>query len=390
MDSLRYYAMMLNTGMMSMDPYSGEIKVWVGGIDHKNFKYDHVNQSKRQAGSTFKPFAYLAAIEAGKGPCDMYQDKPVKIISGTGPDAEVWEPKNADWNFSYNNFTMRQAMARSINSITVQVTEEVGSDKVVDVAHRVGIESKLRSVPSVSLGPNDVSVFEMVRSYSTFMNHGERTTPILVSKIENFEGKVIATFKPERKQVISEEDAWLMTYMLRGGMEETRGTSQALWEWDLFKKENQIGGKTGTSSNYVDGWYMGVTKDLVTGVWVGCDERSIHFKNSHSGEGSRTALPIFGTFMEAVYKDNNPKYSFGKFPDARVEITKPYKCAYEPPVPQDTLASDSTDVDLEDAELELVPEEHSERNQSQDDSQIREQAIVEEQASGIIRIKTPL
>lgn len=387
MDSLRYYVAMLNTGMMSMDPFSGEIKVWVGGIDHTHFKYDHVNQSKRQAGSTFKPFAYLAAIEAGKGPCDQYVDKPVKIVSGTGPDAEVWEPKNADWNFSYNTLTMRQAMARSVNSITVQITEEVGSDKVVDVAHRVGIDSKLRSVPSVSLGPNDVSVFEMVRAYSTFMNRGERTTPILVSKITDFDGKVIATFKPERKQVITEENAWLMTYMLRGGMEENRGTSQALWEWDLFKEENQIGGKTGTSSNYVDGWYMGVTKDLVTGVWVGCDERSIHFTNSRTGEGSKTALPIFATYMESVYKDRSLPYTFGKFPEARVEITKPYKCSYQPSQSREEPEQDSTSFDSNEGDLDFNTEvETEEENNTGEEVD----AFDSESTVGIIRIRTPL
>jgi len=357
MDSLKYYAMMLNAGMMSMDPYSGEIKAWVGGINHQYFKYDHVMQAKRQAGSTFKPFVYLAALESGMSPCDKITDKPVTIKIDKGDSVEIWEPKNADWNFSYREMSLRHAMARSINSVTVQLTDMVTPAKVVDAAHRCGITSKLNPVASVGLGPNDVSVFEMVNGYSTMMNHGERVTPLLVSKIEDHDGNVIATFQAERKQVVDKQDAWLMTYMLRGGMEEPGGTSQGLWEWDLFDKENEIGGKTGTSSEYVDGWYMGVTKDLVTGVWVGCDERSIHFKNSHSGEGSRTALPIFGVYMESVYKDKQLGYTQGKFPSPTVEITKSYKCEtprYSDPEPEQ---SDSTQVEEPADEGLIGPEE---------------------------------
>ncbi|EEI92890.1 transglycosylase [Sphingobacterium spiritivorum ATCC 33300] len=351
MDSIRHYVVMLNAGMMSMEPKTGEIKVWVGGINHKYYKFDHVNQSKRQAGSTFKPFAYLAALESGKSPCDKYTDKPVRIYAGLKDGVEeYWEPKNADWNFSYREMSLRWAMARSVNSITAQITEEVGWDKVVEAAHRCGIDSPLKSVPSVSLGSNDVSVYEMVRAYATFMNEGKRMDPILVSKIVDFDGNVIAEFKKKEKEALTKENAWLMTYMLRGGMEEPGGTSQALWDWDLFKKENQIGGKTGTSSDYVDGWYMGVTKDLVTGVWVGCDEQSIHFKNSHTGEGSKTALPIFGMFLEELYKHPELGYTFGKFPDPTVEITKKYKCE-SPRLPERTESADSTAVDLPEGEV---------------------------------------
>ncbi len=327
MDSLRHYISMLNTGVMAMDPYNGEIKVWVGGINHDFYKFDHVNQAKRQPGSTFKPFAYAAALDAGKAPCDKYEDKPVKIefVNNKG-EHEIWEPKNADWTFSHRQLSLRHAMARSLNSVTAQITEEVGWDKVVEMAHKVGIDSKLESVPSVGLGSNEVTVFEMVRAYGTFMNQGKKTEPILVSRIEDKDGKVIAEFKTEQKQVMSPENAWLMTYMLRGTMEESGGTSQALWEWDLFDDENQIGGKTGTSSDYVDGWYMGVTKDLITGVWVGCDEQSIHFNSSVNGEGSKTALPIYAVFMEELYKHPELGVTLGKFPEPTVEITKAYNC----------------------------------------------------------------
>jgi penicillin-binding protein 1A len=343
-DSIKYYAKILNTGMMTMDPTNGHIKVWVGGVDFDHFNFDHVNQAKRQAGSTFKPFAYLAALESGMSPCDKFVDRPVKIAYDEANTTKYWEPKNADFSFSGQEMTLRHAMGRSVNSVTAQITQQVGWDNVVKYAHACGIESKLKSVPSVSLGSNDVTVYEMVKAYSTFLNHGKRTDPILVHKVLDHDGNTIQEFKAKQKQVISEEIAWLMLYMFRGGMEEPGGTSQSLWEWDLWKKGNQIGGKTGTSSDYVDGWYMGITKDLVTGVWVGCDERSVHFRTSGTGEGSHTALPIFGRFMEKVYRDPSTGYTYGPFPKPTVEITREYKCqtVY---IPADTLTVDTTMAD---------------------------------------------
>lgn len=343
-DSIKYYATILNTGMMSMDPVSGHIKVWVGGIDFDHFKYDHVNQAKRQAGSTFKPFAYLAALESGMSPCDKFVDKPVKIAYDENNEQKFWEPKNSDYSFTGQEMTLRHAMGRSVNSVTAQITEKVGWDNVVKYAHECGIESNLKSVPSVSLGSNDVSVYEMVKAYGTFLNKGNRTEPILVQRITDHDGNVLQDFKAETKRVLSEEIAWLMLYMFRGGMEEPGGTSQSLWEWDLWKKGNQIGGKTGTSSDFVDGWYMGITKDLVTGVWVGCDERSVHFRSSGTGEGAHTALPIFGKFMEKVYHDPSSGYTYGPLPSPWVTITREYNC----PTPRriiDTTAVDSTLTD---------------------------------------------
>lgn len=344
MDSIKYYAKILNTGMMTLDPFNGHIKVWIGGINNKYFKYDHVNQAKRQAGSTFKPFAYLAALESGMNPCDQYIDEAVKIPYILKGKTEYWEPKNSNYSFSGRQMSLRWAMGKSVNSITAQITEKVGAKNVVKYAKECGIESDLKAVPSVSLGPNDVSVFEMVKAYGTFLNKGVRTEPILVEKITDSEGNLIEEFKAEQKRTLSEEIAWLMIYMLRGSMEEPEGTSQALWEWDLWKNNNQIGGKTGTSSDYVDGWYMGVTKEFVTGVWVGCDERSVHFKTSQTGEGSRTALPIFGKFMEKVYKDASLGIKPGPFPKSGVKITREYQCEtiYVRP---DTAAIDSTLID---------------------------------------------
>ncbi len=361
LDSIAHYAKMLNTGMMSVDPFTGEIKVWVGGINHKYYKFDHVDQAKRQAGSTFKPFAYLTAIEQGMAPCDIFIDKPVKITYTEDGKEMEWEPKNADWNFTYQNMSLRWAMGRSVNSITAQITEKVGWEKVVETAHRLGIKSPLKAVPSVSLGPNDVSVFEMVKAYSTFLNKGNSVDPILVSTIKDRNGNVIAEFKSKSKRVLSEENAWLMMYMLRGTMEEPGGTSQALWEWDLWKKGNQIAGKTGTSSDYVDGWYMGLTKNLVTGVWVGNDERSIHFKSSSTGEGAHTALPIFGKFMEKLYHDENSGYTYGPFPEPGVEITKTYYCPTPRPVQSNPTDSTTIGIDsipfLDNIDMDKIIEE---------------------------------
>jgi penicillin-binding protein 1A len=340
-DSIKYYTKILNTGMMTMEPSTGKIKVWVGGIDHKYFNYDHVNQAKRQAGSTFKPFAYVTALDNGFTPCDKFTDKPVTIKYKDNGKDDIWQPNNADFHFSYREMSLRWAMGKSVNSITAQITEHVGWDKVVEYAHKIGIESPLKSVPSVSLGSNDVSVFEMVRAYSTFLNKGEKVDPLLVTKITDQKGDIIQEFTLKAERVLSEETAWLMLYMFRGGMEEPGGTSQALWEYpSLWKKNNQIGGKTGTSSDYVDGWYMGITKDLVTGIWVGADDRSVHFTSSETGEGSHTALPIFGTFMEKVYADPKSGYTYGPFPKPWVKITKEYMCP-SPIIREDTTTTDS-------------------------------------------------
>jgi len=362
LDSIGYYARLLNTGMMTIEPTSGKIKVWVGGIDHKYFNYDHVNQSKRQAGSTFKPFAYLTALDNGYTPCDKFTDKPVSVKFMNKGKEEVWEPKNANWVFSYQEMSLRWAMGKSVNSITAQLTEKIGWDKVVQYAHKCGIESHLESVPSVSLGTNDVSVYEMVRAYSTFLNRGNKIDPLLVTKITDQEGNVLKEFTLKSERAISEEVAWLMLYMFRGGMEEPGGTSQALWEYNgLWKKaSNQIGGKTGTSSGFVDGWYMGITKDLVTGVWVGADDRSVHFTTSESGEGSHTALPIFGRFMEKVYADPQSGYEPGPFPKPWTKITKQYDCP-SPHIRSDTTATDSLSSDSTLAPIPQPVEENKEK-----------------------------
>ncbi len=362
-DSIKYYARILNTGMMTIEPTTGKIKVWVGGIDHRYFHYDHVNQAKRQAGSTFKPFAYVTALDNGFTPCDKFTDKPVSINFVDNGKPDVWAPQNADFHFTYMDMSLRWAMGKSVNSITAQLTEKVGWDKVVNYAHKCGIESRLKSVPSVCLGTNDVSVYEMARAYSTFLNRGQKIDPILVSKIVDQDGDVVAEFKLKQEKVLSDETAWLMLYMFRGGMDEPGGTSSALWEYPgLWKKNNnQIGGKTGTSSKFVDGWYMGITKDLVTGIWVGCDDRSVHFTSAQTGEGSHTALPIFGAFMQKVYADPKSGYTPGPFPKAWSKITKQYDCP-SPRIDTGTMADDSLFMPMDTTATRPAKEEEKPEN----------------------------
>ncbi|WP_224744310.1 penicillin-binding protein 1A [Pontibacter aquaedesilientis] len=349
LDSLRYYKRFLHGGMMTMDPFTGEIKAWVGGINYKYFKYDHVKQARRQPGSTFKPFVYVAAIDNGYSPCDKIVDKRITINYVENGEKKSWSPTNADWEYTGAPMTLRRAMGKSVNSVTAQLTELVGWETVVDYAHKLGISSPLDKVPSIGLGPSDVSVYEMVGAYSTFPNQGFHTNPMFITRIEDRNGNLIHQFMPEQKKVLKEETAFLMMHMLKGGMEEPGGTSQALWEYDLWKG-NEIGGKTGTTSNHSDGWFMGVTKDLVSGVWVGGEDRSIHFRTSQLGEGSKTALPVYGLFMERLYKDKELGYTMGRFPGPTVEITKKYNCTTVLPRPQ----PDSTMLDLELDILNLI------------------------------------
>ena len=342
MDSISYYAKILQTGLLSYDPFTGYIKAWVGGINNHYFQFDHVIQSKRQPGSTFKPFVYLAALDNGYSPCDKITDKAVTIAYKDVVDGKnkTWSPKNADWKFSGRDMSLRWALGKSCNSVTAQLTELIGSEKVVEYAKLLGIRSDLKPVPSIGLGPFDVSLYDMVGAYGTFLNHGILTKPLLITKILDRSGEIIDVFPAESKKVLSEETSWLMLYMLQGGIQEPGGTSQALWEYDLWKNGNEIAGKTGTSSNYSDAWYIGITKDLVTGVWVGAEDRSVHFRTSQSGEGSHTALPIFGDYMEKLYHDPKSGIHEGKFSKPKNKIKTKFYCPNSLP-PRDTIKLDS-------------------------------------------------
>jgi penicillin-binding protein 1A len=341
MDSIRYYKKFLQAGMMSMDPFTGHIKAWVGGIDYKYFKYDHVKQGKRQPGSTFKPFVYTAAIDNGWSPCDEIQDKMVTIKYEENGEKKEWTPKNADWVYSGRNMTLRHALGRSINTVTAQLTEKVTPEKVVEYAKKMGINSDIKPVPSVGLGSSDVNIYDMVSAYAIFANQGIWTEPMLITRIEDRYGNILHQFTPNQKRVLSPETAWLMLYMLKGGIEEPLGTSQNLWSFNVFGNNNEFAAKTGTSSNQSDAWFMAITKDLVSGVWFGADDRSIHFR-SMLGEGARTALPIFGTYIEKLYADKDLDITRGPLPKAPAYVKKKYYCpTLWVPTKRDSVAADS-------------------------------------------------
>jgi penicillin-binding protein 1A len=311
LDSLKYYKRFLQAGFMSMEPLSGHIKAWVGGINYKYFKYDHVAQGKRQPGSTIKPIVYTAAIDNGYSPCFPVVDAPV-TFPFPGQDPPTWTPNNATGTFTGRKMTIRQAMARSVNSITAFMMNRLGPRTVVDYAKRLGIKSRLDPVPALCLGAGgDVSILELVSSYSTFVNKGVYTEPFFISRIEDQNGNVIQQFIPETKEALNEETAYIMLHMLKGTTEEVGGTAVGL-PWEL-KENNEIGAKTGTTQNASDGWFVGVTKDLASGAWVGGDDRSIHFRNWAMGQGARTAMPIWVKFMTKVYNDPTLPYSKGKF-----------------------------------------------------------------------------
>jgi penicillin-binding protein 1A len=323
MDSLRYYNRFLNAGVIAMDPATGSVKAWVGGISHRYFKYDHVKLASRQAGSTFKPFVYGKAIEAGYSPCqELFDISPVIKL----PEGGTWQPPNAEGDFgSGEKLTLRQALARSKNSISVQVIQLVTPANVVEFAQRLGITTRLDPVPSLALGTSDVSLYEMVAAYSSFVNQGIHTDPFFITRIEDKNGNVLETFIPKTRQVLDEKTAYKMVYMLEGGVEEEGGTSAGINPF--LKLDNEVGGKTGTTDRASDGWYMGITPNLVTGVWVGGDDAVIHFPSWIFGSGSRTARPIWERFMTDVYNDVAIGYGKGKFKRPADSLDMTLDCA---------------------------------------------------------------
>lgn len=343
MDSLKYYKKFLQAGFMAMDPHTGHIKAWVGGINYKYFKYDHVRQGKNQPGSTFKPIVYATAIENGYYPCYEVIDE--RRTYQTGGDPPTWSPENANMKFSGENVTIRQGLARSMNSVTARIMSLIGPENVVAKGHSLGIESDLAQVLALALGVSDVSVYELVGAYSAFANGGTWTKPFYISRIENKNGEVIQNFVPQQKQALSEEDAYLMLYMLQGTVEESGGTARALdYFWNLTKGGNEIGAKTGTTQNYSDGWFMGVTKDLVAGIWVGGDDRAIHFPSIKYGQGAYMALPIWGKFMTKVYANDSLGYEKGAFKKPRKALNVTLDCSkYGLTNPADSLLKQKLD-----------------------------------------------
>ena len=345
MDSIRYMNHFMHSSFVAMEPESGLVRAWVGDIDFKFWQYDKVAQSKRQPGSTFKLFVYTTAIMNGMSPCDMITDKAVTWNYVEKGEDKSWSPHNANGVFTGTTMTLKHAFGRSINSVAVQLAQKYGIEDIIKYAHLLGIRTPLEEIPSISLGSSDVSLLELVNSFGTVINEGMYHDPILVTRIEDKDGKVVYEPKTEQKRVIPYEAAWLVTELLKGGMTEPGATTQALWEWDLFRWNTDFGGKTGTSSNHSDAWFVGVSPKLIGGAWVGGEHRSVHFRTGQLGEGSKTALPIFGLFMEKVLKDENFKKYRGKFPTKPKEkISRSYGChTYIKP---DTTANDSIPLEI--------------------------------------------
>lgn len=313
LDSLKYYKRFLRAGMIAVESNTGHIQAWVGGVNHKYFKYDHVAQGKRQPGSTFKPFVYATAIDHGYSPCYEVLDAPVSFA--TQDTNKVWIPKNSDGVFTHRPFTLRKAMANSINSVTARMIQEVSPQSVVEMAHRVGIKSDLEAVPALCLGVNDVSIFEMVGAYNTFVNKGVWIEPTYLIRIEDKNGNILENFVPQSREAIDEERAYLMVHMLKGATEERGGTALGLWSFNnVLGSGGEVGGKTGTTQNYSDAWFMGIVPKMTAGVWVGGEDRAIHLRGFYIAQGARAAMPIYAYFMEYVFGDKSLKFKRELFP----------------------------------------------------------------------------
>jgi len=299
MDSILHYKYLLQTGMMSMDPQTGFVKAWVGGIDHHYFQYDHVKDAKRQVGSTFKPFVYATAIDQHNySPCMKVPNVQVIFEKESWGLEEDWIPRNSGEKYG-GEINLKDALANSVNTVTAYLMKQVGPQKVRKMSRAMGLKGTIPAAPSICLGTPDVSVYEMVGAYGTFANKGVYTTPVFLNRIEDKNGVVLDEFSPVTKEVLSEEKAYVMLNLMQGVTK--KGSGQRLgWKYGL---KNQIAGKTGTTQNQSDGWFMGVVPNLVTGVWTGAEDRSVHFRTITLGQGANMALPIWGEYMTRVYKD---------------------------------------------------------------------------------------
>ena len=338
MDSIRYYKKFLRASMMSMDPNSGHVKVWVGGFDYKHFQYDQVFQGRRQIGSTFKPFLYATAIDQLRlSPCDLLPDALYCIEPFKHGNIDSWCPKNSGDRYGRTR-TLKNALANSINTISARLMDRVGPRPVIDLAKKMGIRSRLPKVPSIALGTPDISLFEMVGAYSTFANKGIYIKPIIITRIEDKNGTTLFEVIPETTDVLSEESAYVTINLLKGVTEEGSGmrlrhegaeVSNLVFQNVVtgypYKFENPIAGKTGTTQNQSDGWFLGMVPNLVTGVWVGGEDRSIHFKDIAYGQGATMALPIWALFMKSVYDNEDLLISKEDFESPDV-LTIPIDC----------------------------------------------------------------
>ncbi|PLX04418.1 MAG: penicillin-binding protein [Marinilabiliales bacterium] len=306
MDSIRYYKHFLQTGFMSMEPQTGYVRAYVGGINYKHFQYDHVTLSKRQVGSTFKPFLYTLAMQEGYSPCYEVPNIPVVFKMPEGqPD---WSPHNAGKTKKDGEMvTLKWGLANSVNYISAWLMKQYNPEAVIKIARKMGIRSTIEPVPSICLGTPEISLYEMVGAYGTFANKGVYTKPIFVTRIEDKNGNVISTFTATKKEAISEQGSYLMLELLKGVIQH--GTSVRLWLPSYpYQLNNEIAGKTGTTDDYSDGWFIGITPNLVSGAWVGGEERTIHFRGMTMGQGATMALPIWAWYMKSVYADSTLGY----------------------------------------------------------------------------------
>ena len=298
LDSLRYYKFFLRTGFMAMETTTGFVKAYVGGLNNKYFQYDHVTQGKRQVGSTIKPFLYTLAMQEGDKPCDLVPNVAVTFIDHDS----IWRPRNSgNFDMEGKMVTLKWGLAHSVNFISAALVKKYNPQAVIDIIRKMGVSSKIDAVPSVIYGTSDISLFEMVGAFNTFSNKGVYIQPLFVTHIEDKNGNLLATFHPQQVEAISEKTAYLMVQLLRGVVD--RGTGARL-RW-FFSFTGEMGGKTGTTQNQSDGWFMGITPKLTAGVWVGAEDRSIHFDNLGQGSGGYMALPIYGYFLQKVYADSS-------------------------------------------------------------------------------------
>lgn len=360
LDSIRYYKTFLRTAMMSMEPQTGHVKAWVGGIDYKHFQYDNVINGTRQAGSTFKPFVYAAAIDQLRySPCYTLPDNQYCIEPGKHGNLEAWCPKNSDGKYSGENMTLKSALANSVNTITAQLIDRVGPGSVVNMAKGMGLTRDILEVPAIALGTPDVSVYEMVGAFGTFANQGVYVKPVMVTRIEDKNGTVLYEYTPETKDVLSKDVAYAMINLMEGVTQYGSGgrlrhayaKNQTVYKEIItgypYELTNPIAGKTGTTQNQSDGWFMGMVPNLVTGVWVGGEERSIHFDRLLYGQGASMALPIWALYMKKNYANEELGVSKDAFEEPE-EMSINIDCTKQAEEAQDDL---DTEDDLDDLDF---------------------------------------
>lgn len=322
MDSIRYMVRFMHCGFVAVEAETGHVKAWVGDLDFDSWKYDKVT-AMRQPGSTFKLFVYTEAMNQGLTPCDSRKDEyfSMKVFDKSKNKEVTWAPTNANGYFTGDSMPLKAAFAQSINSIAVKLGQEMGINRIAATAHAMGIQSKLHETPSLALGASDVNLLELVNSYSTISRNGVYVAPVLVTKIVDRNGTVVYTSHEEKKSAISAKSAFYMQQLLMGGLREPGATSMSLNRYVSTFRDTDFGGKTGTSNNHSDAWFVAVSPKLVVGAWVGGEYRCIHFRTGALGQGSRTALPICGLFLESVLKDKQFEKYRGKFPSQMKDVS---------------------------------------------------------------------